>query len=39
MALTHFFGRPQNILMACEGEQKERYLLPAVRASGWTRWP
>ena len=31
MALTHFFGRPQNILMACEGEQKERYLLPAVR--------
>jgi acyl-CoA dehydrogenase len=30
MALTHFFGRPQNILMACEGEQKERYL-PAVR--------
>ncbi|MDA7430827.1 acyl-CoA dehydrogenase family protein [Primorskyibacter aestuariivivens] len=31
MALTHFFGRPQNILMACEGAQKERYLLPAVR--------
>ena len=31
MALTHFFGRPQNILMACEDEQKERYLLPAVR--------
>ncbi len=31
MALTHFFGRPQNILMACEGSQKERYLLPAVR--------
>ena len=31
MALTHFFGRPQNILMACEGDQKERYLLPAVR--------
>jgi acyl-CoA dehydrogenase len=31
MALTHFFGRPQNILMACEGEQKERYLYPAVR--------
>ena len=21
MALNHFFGRPQNILMACEGEQ------------------
>jgi len=31
MALTHFFGRPQNILMACEGEQIERYLMPAVR--------
>ncbi len=31
MALTHFFGRPQNILMACTGDQRERYLLPAVR--------
>jgi len=31
MALNHFFGRPQNILMACEGEQKEKYLMPAVR--------
>jgi len=31
MALNHFFGRPQNILMACEGDQKEKYLLPAVR--------
>jgi len=31
MALTHFFGRPQNILMACRGEQVARYLLPAVR--------
>ena len=31
MALTHFFGRPQNILMACEGEQVEKYLMPAVR--------
>ncbi|MEM9549630.1 MAG: acyl-CoA dehydrogenase family protein [Pseudomonadota bacterium] len=31
MALTHFFGRPQNILMACEGEQIERYLMPSVR--------
>ncbi len=30
MALTHFFGRPQNILMACEGDQVERYLTPAV---------
>ncbi|HEX4240613.1 MAG TPA: acyl-CoA dehydrogenase family protein [Steroidobacteraceae bacterium] len=24
-------GRPSNILMACAGEQRERYLLPAVR--------
>jgi acyl-CoA dehydrogenase len=31
MALNHFFGRPQNILMACEGTQIEKYLLPAVR--------
>lgn len=31
MALTHFFGRPQNILMACTGDQIERYLRPAVR--------
>lgn len=31
IALTHFFGRPQNILMACTGDQVDRYLLPAVR--------
>ena len=31
MALTHFFGRPQNILMACPGGQRERYLYPAVK--------
>ncbi|MEM7464184.1 MAG: acyl-CoA dehydrogenase family protein [Pseudomonadota bacterium] len=31
MALTHFFGRPQNILMACDEEQRERYLLPSIR--------
>lgn len=31
MALNHFFGRPQNILMACKGDQRERYLLPTVR--------
>lgn len=31
MALNHFFGRPSGILMACEGEQRERYLLPAIR--------
>ncbi len=24
-------GRPSNILLACEGEQRKRYLLPAVR--------
>ena len=30
MALNHFFGRPQNILMACKGEQIDRYLMPAV---------
>jgi len=31
MALNHFFGRPQNILMACNEEQRERYLFPALR--------
>jgi acyl-CoA dehydrogenase len=31
MALTHFFGRPQNILMACQGDQIDRYLKPAIR--------
>ena len=31
MALNHFFGRPQNILMACKDDQVDRYLLPAVR--------
>lgn len=30
-ALTHFFFRPQNILMACKGDQVDRYLMPAVR--------
>ena len=30
-ALTHFWGRPQNILLRCTGEQRQRYLLPAVR--------
>lgn len=24
-------GRPSNILLACEGEQRDRYLLPSVR--------
>ena len=27
-----FWGRPSGILMGCEGEQRERYLLPAARA-------
>jgi acyl-CoA dehydrogenase len=31
MALSVFWGRPSNILLACQGEQRERYLLPAVR--------
>jgi len=31
MALGVFFGRPSGILLACEGEQREQYLLPAVR--------
>jgi acyl-CoA dehydrogenase len=31
MALTVHFGRPSNILCACSKEQRERYLLPAVR--------
>jgi acyl-CoA dehydrogenase len=31
--ILHFgcVGRPSNILLACTGEQRERYLLPAVR--------
>jgi acyl-CoA dehydrogenase len=31
--ILHFgcVGRPSNILLACEGEQRERYLLPTVR--------
>lgn len=31
MALTVFWGRPSGILMACQGEQRERYLIPAAR--------
>jgi len=31
MALTVYFGRPSNILLACGDDQRERYLLPAVR--------
>jgi acyl-CoA dehydrogenase len=31
MALTVWWGRPSNILCACDAEQRERYLLPCVR--------
>ncbi len=31
MALSVFWGRPSGILMACNAEQRERYLLPAAR--------
>jgi acyl-CoA dehydrogenase len=30
-ALQSWAARPTELLMACEGEQRERYLLPAVR--------
>ena len=30
-ALQSLVARPSNILEACEGEQRERYLLPAIR--------
>lgn len=31
MGLAVYFGRPSGILLACNEEQKEQYLLPAVR--------
>ena len=31
LALATYWGRPSNILMACEGEQREKYLLPCIR--------
>ena len=31
MALGVFWGRPSNILLACNDEQKEKYLLPTIR--------
>ena len=31
MALTVFFGRPSGILMACNEDQREKYLIPAVK--------
>ncbi len=30
-ALQYIVARPSNILLACEGEQREKYLLPAIR--------
>src|SRR3546814_16580937 len=30
MVLTAFFGRPSGILMACDGEPREGYLMPAA---------
>lgn len=30
-ALQWLVGRPSNILLACKGDQRERYLLPAIR--------
>src|SRR6267378_5721217 len=30
MALSVFWGRPSDILGACSGEQKERYLVPCI---------
>ena len=30
-ALQHLVTRPSNILLACEGQLRERYLLPAIR--------
>ncbi len=31
MALQYIVARPSNILMACVGDQRERYLLPCIR--------
>ena len=31
MALTVFWGRPSGILLACNAEQRERYLVPAAK--------
>jgi len=30
-ALSHFVYRPSNILQACVGEQRERYLMPSIK--------
>jgi acyl-CoA dehydrogenase len=31
LALATYWARPSNILMACKGEQREKYLLPSIR--------
>ena len=31
MGLSVYWGRPSNILLACSEEQRQRYLLPAIR--------
>jgi acyl-CoA dehydrogenase len=31
LALATYWARPSNILLACKGEQREKYLLPAIR--------
>jgi len=31
-ALQYLVGRPSNILQACVGEQREKYLMPCIRA-------
>jgi acyl-CoA dehydrogenase len=31
LALVTCWGRPSNILLACRGEQREKYLLPCIR--------
>src|SRR5260370_8452219 len=33
MALSVYWGRPSEILGACTGEQKERYLIPSIKAN------
>ena len=30
-ALSHFVYRPSNILQACVGEQRDRYLFPSIK--------
>jgi acyl-CoA dehydrogenase len=39
MALNHFFGRPQNILMACEAIRKSAICCPLCAAKKWMLWP